>query len=43
MYKIVITKQALKEISGLPAKTCKEISSVIDSLAINSRPAGCKN
>ena len=42
MYKITITKHALKEIGALPAKTCKEISAVIDALANNPRPAGCK-
>lgn len=42
IYKIIITKNALKEISSLPTKTSKQISVVIDRLANNPRPHGCK-
>ncbi|MDP2388518.1 MAG: type II toxin-antitoxin system RelE/ParE family toxin [Bacteroidota bacterium] len=42
MYKIEITKHALKEILSLPTKTSKLISKTIENLASNPRPQGCK-
>ena len=42
MYKIEITKHALKEILSLPTKTSKLISKTIENLSINTRPQGCK-
>ncbi len=42
IYKIIITKHALKEIINLPAKTSKQVSLVIDDLANNPRPHGSK-
>ncbi|MDP1727712.1 MAG: type II toxin-antitoxin system RelE/ParE family toxin [Bacteroidota bacterium] len=42
IYRVVIRKQALKELEELPLKTNKQISKSIDSLSINPRPAGCK-
>jgi mRNA interferase RelE/StbE len=42
MYQINITKHALKEIIGLPAKISKQVSLTIDELAVNPRPVGCK-
>ena len=42
IFKIVITKHALKEITNLPTKTSKQVIAVIDDLASNPRPDGCK-
>jgi len=41
-YSIVISKQALKELAKLPLKINRHISSAIDALGENPRPAGCK-
>jgi mRNA interferase RelE/StbE len=42
VYKIVISKSALKDMVRLPVKTNTQISKAIDKLADNPRPAGCK-
>ena len=42
MYKISITRQALKELEHLPKKETQQISKAIDGLSINPRPSGCK-
>ncbi len=42
MYKIFISKSALKEMAHLPAKVNTQISGAIDKLSKNLRPAGCK-
>ena len=42
MYQINISKHALKEITSLPTKICKQISLTIDDLAVDPRPVGCK-
>lgn len=42
MYKISITKQALKELEHLPKKETQQISKAIDGLSNNPRPSGCK-
>ena len=42
MYKIVVSKNALKDMTHLPAKINVQISKSIDKLANNPRPLGCK-
>jgi mRNA interferase RelE/StbE len=42
MYKIVISKQALKDLIRLPLKVNLQISKAIEALASNPRPQGCK-
>ena len=42
MYKIVISKQALKDLIHLPLKVNLQISKSIEALASNPRPSGCK-
>ena len=41
-YRIVIRKQALKEIGRMPAKINEQIVSAIENLKDNPRPSGCK-
>jgi len=42
MYSLQIKKTALKELAGVPAPFQQKIVQVIDSLAENPRPIGCK-
>lgn len=42
MYRIVISKQALKDLTHLPLKVNLQISKSIEALASNPRPSGCK-
>ncbi len=42
MYRIVISKQALKDLIHLPLKVNLQISKAIEALASNPRPQGCK-
>jgi mRNA interferase RelE/StbE len=41
-YTILFKETARKELYRLPDKTLKKVSTLIDSLAINPRPAGVK-
>lgn len=42
MYQLVISKQALKELSKLPTKFSKKIALAIDELIQEPTPNGCK-
>ena len=42
IYKIVISEIALRELYKLPPKINKQISTQVDTLALNPRPQGCK-
>jgi mRNA interferase RelE/StbE len=42
MYNVTITRHALKELLGLPARVSDQISKAIDNLEENPRPIGCK-
>ena len=42
MYKIVISKNAVKDMAHLPTKVTIQIGNAIDKLADNPRPTGCK-
>jgi len=42
MYRIVIKKAALKELSSLPAYIVQSITIHISNLATEPRPSGCK-
>jgi mRNA interferase RelE/StbE len=42
MYKITFKKSALKELEALPSFAIKGVHLVIDKLAENPRPEGCK-
>jgi mRNA interferase RelE/StbE len=42
MYQLVISKQALKELSKLPTKYSKKIALAIDELIQEPTPHGCK-
>jgi len=41
-YKIEIKRSAVKEIERLPAKELKRVLRIIESLAFDPRPHGCK-
>lgn len=41
MYKILIKKQALKQLNKLPLETITDIDSAISKLAYNPKPLGC--
>jgi mRNA interferase RelE/StbE len=42
MYRIVLSRNAEKEILNLPGQIVKRISKAIDQLEKNPRPSGCK-
>jgi len=42
MYRIDITKHALKELIALPIKASSQVTKAIDALQENPRPSGCK-
>ena len=42
MFKILIKKQALKQLSKLPFETILKIDSAITKLKSNAKPIGCK-
>jgi len=42
IYRVVIRKQALKELEELTVKTNQQITKSIDTLSVNPRPIGCK-
>jgi mRNA interferase RelE/StbE len=41
-YEVTFTNSAQKDLDKLPKTVLKKIAPVIDSLALNPRPAGCK-
>lgn len=41
LYTVVLTRRARKNIDSLDKQTIKRIGSVIDSLELDPRPAGC--
>ena len=42
MYRVTISRSAIKELRSLPGKIIQKISEKIDSLAENPRPTGSK-
>ena len=42
MYKIIISKNAIKDMAHLLTKVTIQIGNAIDKLADNPRPTGCK-
>ncbi|MEO1099719.1 MAG: type II toxin-antitoxin system RelE/ParE family toxin [Bacteroidota bacterium] len=42
LYKIVVSKSAIKELSKLPAKENNRIIPAIKNLSVNPRPVGAK-
>ncbi len=42
MYSIQITASAIKDYRKIPDREAKRINTVIDALAANPRPTGCK-
>lgn len=41
LYTVILTRRARKDIDSLDKQTTKRVSSVIDSLELDARPAGC--
>ncbi len=42
MYELLISRQALKDIAGLPKSVVPRVTKAIDALRIDPRPLGCK-